>query len=379
MPHKNKQMLSFFLTTKCNLCCSYCYNADERSKIIEQSLPFEIAKGGVDWYFTTNKSRHIRFYGPGEPMLEFTLLKSIVEYARSIAGDNVTTEIQTNGIFGSEELSWCLDNINIIWLSFDGLPEIQDKYRPLNPLFREQFNNRNSSEILEDNLRWIKKKSGNVKIMVGARVTMTNDNIKDQKKMIDYLYDLGIRYSWTVPLFHSVGFIPIVNDPTKLSEFVFDMESYLAYYIESYEYARSKGMFWGSFLMINFDGKTIHNCRACIPTPHITPDGFLSACDMILLGKNPAHMECFIYGKWDAKKKEFIFFNDKIKQLQERQPNNMSHCQLCEIKYHCAGYCLGEIVNLTGTLYGQNPVICSAIKHLFKKFGKMPPFDYLHP
>ncbi len=34
MPHCNKKMISFFLTTKCNLCCRYCYNANERNAII---------------------------------------------------------------------------------------------------------------------------------------------------------------------------------------------------------------------------------------------------------------------------------------------------------------------------------------------------------
>jgi MoaA/NifB/PqqE/SkfB family radical SAM enzyme len=27
MPHCNKQMISFFLTTRCNLRCVYCYNS----------------------------------------------------------------------------------------------------------------------------------------------------------------------------------------------------------------------------------------------------------------------------------------------------------------------------------------------------------------
>ena len=67
MPHSNKKMISFFLTTKCNLCCRYCYNAKERNCIVEQTLNFEIAKNGIDWYFNNNPSRHIRFYGPGEP------------------------------------------------------------------------------------------------------------------------------------------------------------------------------------------------------------------------------------------------------------------------------------------------------------------------
>lgn len=38
MPHCNKLMLSFFLTTKCNLCCRYCYNATERNAITETIL-----------------------------------------------------------------------------------------------------------------------------------------------------------------------------------------------------------------------------------------------------------------------------------------------------------------------------------------------------
>lgn len=50
MPHMNKQMASFFLTTRCNLRCIYCYNREERSQLKEQTLPLDIAKAGVDYY-----------------------------------------------------------------------------------------------------------------------------------------------------------------------------------------------------------------------------------------------------------------------------------------------------------------------------------------
>ena len=292
--HANKQMISFFLTTKCNLCCTYCYNATERSRIIEQTLSLEIAKAGIDWYFANNPSRHIRFYGPGEPMCEFELLKSIVEYAREVGGSTVTTEIQTNGIFGEEERKWCLDNFNIIWMSFDGLPQIQNKYRPLNKKYSKEFNGRTSAEILEDNVRWLNDNAENRKIMVGARVTMVNDNIKQQKEMVDYFYGLGIRYAWTDPLFQTVGQFPVKDDPKKVKEYEFNMDGYINQYIEAYYYAKNKGMFWGSFLMLNFDGDSTHHCRACTPTPHLTSDGYLSACDMVLLGKESTHMGCFI-------------------------------------------------------------------------------------
>ena len=77
MPHFNKKMLSFFVTTKCNLCCRYCYNADERRSISEQTIDLNFAKTGIDWYFTHYPYRHIRFYGPGEPTQAFEEMKNM--------------------------------------------------------------------------------------------------------------------------------------------------------------------------------------------------------------------------------------------------------------------------------------------------------------
>ena len=50
MPHINKQMVSFFLTTRCNLCCEYCYNIEQRAQMKEQTLSLDIAKAGIDYY-----------------------------------------------------------------------------------------------------------------------------------------------------------------------------------------------------------------------------------------------------------------------------------------------------------------------------------------
>lgn len=144
MPHCNKKMISFFLTTRCNLCCRYCYYAKERNAIEEKTLPLEFAKAGIDWYFSNNDSRHIRFYGPGEPTQEFENLKQITSYAKSHlnGGDRVTVEVQTNGVFTEDVRKWALNNFNIIWMSFNGMKEIQEYNRPLNPLFILELNAR---------------------------------------------------------------------------------------------------------------------------------------------------------------------------------------------------------------------------------------------
>lgn len=372
MPHCQKQMISFFLTTRCNLNCIYCYNVEERSKMIEHSLPLEIAKAGIDYFFSTNSSRHIRFYGPGEPTQEFKLMTQITEYAKSVS-DGVTVELQTNGVFGPEVKEWILRNVNIIWMSFDGPPDIQNYNRPVGGKYP-------SSPIIEANVRWLNDNKGTHNIMVGARVTMTNINISRQKEMVDYFYNLGIRFVWTDPLFPTVGITPVCLDKEKLSEYNFNMDEYIDNYIEAYRYAESKGLFYGSFLMCNFDGITNIHCRACSPVPHLTPDGYISACDMVVLGENAHHMDCFIYGKWDNKKEQFVFFQDKIDSLRKRNSDMLPHCQNCEVRLHCGGYCLGEVVNETGSLTGQKVMTCKAIRRLFKELGCFAtPFKYLHP
>lgn len=383
MPHYNKKMLSLFLTTKCNLCCRYCYNAIERNAIKEKTLSLEIAKAGIDWYFANNDSRHIRFYGPGEPTQEFERIKEITAYAKNHLnnGKKVTVEIQTNGIFTEDIREWALDNFNIIWMSFDGMKEVQSYNRPLNPIYNKMFNNCSSADVLENNVRWLINHKDNRDLMVGARVTITDLNIDRQIEMVDYFYNLGIRYVWTDPIFYSVGKMPVCKDKEKKNLYCFDMDLYLENYLKAYKYANTRGVFWGSFLIINFDGESPYHCRCCSPlsAPHLTPDGYISACDMVVLGAEAYHMEPFIVGKWNETSKSFEWYSDKIEALNERKSINMKHCKNCDVKYHCGGYCLGEIVNETGKLDGQNSIKCKAVKQLFLEIGKCPPYPYLHP
>lgn len=372
MPHCKKQMISLFLTTKCNLSCIYCYNKEERKNISEQTLPFEIAKAGIDHFFENNSSRHIRFYGPGEPSQEFLLMKEITEYAKQ-KDQNVTAEIQTNGVFGKKVREWMQENMNIIWMSFDGPPDIQDNNRPIKGSYP-------SSPIIEKNVVWFNENKGERDLMVGARVTMTDKNITRQQEMVDYFYDLGITQIWTNPLFPAVGKIPVHNDEKKLKEYNFDMIKYVENYIKTYYYAKERGVFYGSFLTCNFDGESTINCRACTPVPHLTPDGYVSACDMVLLGKQAFHMDCFVYGKWNASKKEFEFDEQKIKSLRTRSSENILHCKDCEANLYCGGYCLGEVTNETGSMYGQKTNTCKAICRLLDELGASNvPYKYLHP
>ena len=217
--------------------------------------------------------------------------------------------------------------------------------------------------------------------MVGARVTITDKNISKQMEMVDYFYDLGIRYVWTNPLFYTVGRVPVCQDIKKKEAYHFDMNLYLSEYKKAFYYAKDKGMFWGSFLSINFDGESPYHCRCCTPleAPHLTPDGYISACDMVVLGAEAYHMSPFIVGKWNESSNEFDLDYEKIQRLNMRKSTEMLHCKSCPAQLHCGGYCLGETVNESGKLDGQNVVKCNAVRKLLKEIGTSEPYKYLHP
>lgn len=120
MSHVRKEMISFFLTTRCNLDCTYCYANKARSIHSHQTLSLEFAQIGIDYYFEHFESRRLRFFGAGEPTCELELMDQICHYARSRAGKEVSTEIQTNGAFSSSVREWLAENIGTYLLNKRG-------------------------------------------------------------------------------------------------------------------------------------------------------------------------------------------------------------------------------------------------------------------
>lgn len=365
MPHSSKEMISFFLTTRCNLNCIYCYTNKSTFEHQDQTLNLDFAKAGIDDYYETNYKRHIRFFGAGEPTEEFDLMKKIYYYAKD-KDYRTTAEIQTNGCFSEEVAKWLAWNVDIIWISSDGTPDIQDYYRPM-------LSNSKSSEILERNIRYIvnqKCESG----VVGIRSTITDSNYEKQIEMIKYFSKMGIKNFWVDPVFPSIGEIESHN------RWKFDMGKFIEKFIEAVRYAYSHGMTYGSILTCNFDEPGEVACRALLPVPHLTTDGYISACDMALFGNDNNHMDVFIYGKWDEEKKKIIYYQDKIDYLRSRVYQKLESCSNCSVAPYCRGYCPGEVTNETGDIFGCKTIICNPTRILFHRLtDEEKKYTFTHP
>lgn len=365
MSHYNKEMVSFYVTTRCNLDCKYCYTNKEDYP--EQKIDLDFAKCLLEDYFKTNYKKVVRFFAAGEPTMNLEAIKTILAYANSLTDEEIKVEIQTNGMFDEDTASWLAENVDYIWISCDGTPDVQDFYRPV---FQSE---KASSSIVEKNIRYL---SNHCKEMVGVRMTILNSNLHRQKEMLNYFYGLGVRDVWADPIFPSVGY----KEPYEK----IDLMEFAKEFVEACNYAEGLGMFYGSNYTCNFDEHVCHYCRACKPVPHATTDGYVTACDMAMFkeqeGSNNEHMNVLIYGKWNPHTKSIEYDERRIDNIRNRNCEHMSHCENCIAKYHCGGYCLGEVTNETGNLYGQLSQKCEVVRYLFTHLSEnQKKYKYSHP
>ncbi len=122
---------SLCVTHNCNLNCVYCYQKHDTAR-----MSLETAKKAIDWIFDNvpeNMSDiEIGFIG-GEPLLEFDLIKKIVQYTCSRERtERYIFYATTNGTLLSEEIkSWfkARKDCFVLGLSIDGTRETHNHNR----------------------------------------------------------------------------------------------------------------------------------------------------------------------------------------------------------------------------------------------------------
>jgi radical SAM protein with 4Fe4S-binding SPASM domain len=291
---------------------------------------------------------------------------SLATSSESNGHANLKIELQTNGVFSRSVALWLADNIDIIWISIDGPPSIQDAQRPLKGMGK-------SSEIVERNIRTIlDRRSG---LVIGARSTITPLNVHHQIEMVEYFHSLGLKAVFSDPVFPQVDTLgPEHLSPETGNGF---MMEYAREYLGAQQRAQDLGIFYGSIFTVNFDEETSYFCRSCLPCPHLTPDGYVSCCDMAALG---SMLPQLIYGKYNVDTGRIEYDEQIIATIQSRRAENLIECQKCEIVNYCAGACLGEGVNETGCILGVKTTYCEAIRFLANNIPLgIGLYPYLHP
>lgn len=129
------------VSEKCQLRCTYCaFDSKEKGLSIvtmDQVKPFvNFLVSNLIMRRLANASGDevldIYLAGGGEPTYDWQRLVEIVEYIKYMSlrhSFRYTLGLTTNCILDEEQLKYLKDNFNLITVSFDGLPELQDKNR----------------------------------------------------------------------------------------------------------------------------------------------------------------------------------------------------------------------------------------------------------
>lgn len=127
--------VTLFLTTACNLRCTYCYASagDTPTKY----MPLDVAKRGID-FVAANAARkgvpffEVLYHGGGEPTVNWRVMTESLAYAKQKA-DELNLEVRagsaSNGVTNDGQIDWIIANLHSVSISFDGLPSAHDKHR----------------------------------------------------------------------------------------------------------------------------------------------------------------------------------------------------------------------------------------------------------
>jgi len=368
MRHCDKRAVTINPTNKCNLRCEYCMASSAEEQACPIRIPLDFAFSGINDALqgkpTGIKAEILRFFSPGEPTQAMDIIRECSEYARKLVPD-IQIELQTNGLFPApNDTEWISDNINVVWFSLDGPPEINDLHRP------DDHGKGRTLEI-ENNMAIIQKKA-----FVGVRATVVEEMMDKQDELAAYYKGLGINYICLNPIIRQIK----RNDEENAEVTKNDIMAFARNFLKAYRYGIEHDIKVSSSLTFNFDQKTSVSCRSCLPMPQLNPDGSVSSCDMALYKDTKKSLQCFIYGEWDNKTRTIRYFDDKIRVLRSRTMHNIPQCQNCDIREYCAGGCAGRVAFQTGSMFNVIPDYCKAIRYLKSNIDcGRNVFEHTHP
>ena len=342
--------LCLHIAHTCNLNCSYCFASQGKYHGERALMSFEVGKQALDFLVAHSGTRHnleVDFFG-GEPLMNFDVVKRLVEYARSIekaAHKNFRFTLTTNGMLIDDDvIDFANREMSNVVLSLDGRKEVHDRFR------KDYAGNGSWEKIVPKFQKLVKARGGKNYYMRGTFTHYNPDFLNDIKEMLN----LGFTELSMEPVVGPAG------EPTTLTEE--DLPIVLAQYeglAELMKRRRKEGRpFTFYHYMLDLKSgpciyKRISGCGSGTEYMAVTPWGDLYPCHQFV-GE-----EKFRLGNvWDGVTNTAIqddFFACNVYTRPE--------CADCWAKLYCSGGCAANAYHATGSVNGVYKYGCE----LFRK------------
>jgi uncharacterized protein len=343
--------LVIFVTTKCNLRCSYCYaHGGDSAKTISG----EIWRLAMDHFFTSlhpspvrgaasRKTVNLTLHGGGEPTVEFSILKEIVAEFRARAhamGLQPSIAMGSNGTYGSAVHNWILENDVNVSISLDGPRAIHNRQRPLR-------SGGPSYDVVAHNLEGLVKAGRSVAI----RATITNEALDAMEETVELARQIGLA---------AVHFEPVTLTGRCATSEVSrpDVEQFTEKFLQCFLLGLRYNMNVKYSGMHCFGRCRQRFCSACGQNFCVTPDGDVTTCYEVMDSADPA-ANIFFIGKVDVAGRRVILDQSRIDELKNRVAGNMEACKVCFLRNQCAGDCPVKSFRYSSRdLYSPDPFRC---------------------
>jgi radical SAM protein with 4Fe4S-binding SPASM domain len=328
----------FILSQKCNLACNYCYAQDARS---QDTISNENIKTVVDYIFSnrSNDTKEFSFIGGGEPTIDWDLLVWAIEYIKdNCKNQKIYIGLTTNATLLNETKILWLKNNNInVGVSFDILPEIQNKQRP----FPDK--SKNSFEIVDKNFKLLVNSGLTTRI----RSTITDDSVTLMPEMVRFVVD-------NYPQIKRLHFEPVTDPKHDMKDFY---DKYIEYFFISRNFGKTKGI--DVYNSIVNSARKIQT-KFCSGEFCITPRGEIVSCHRVSATEN-LKFDDFYYGKVGS---SVEIEKLKLEHITNVSNNKTPQCVNCFAKWHCAGMCTNN-----RSLFSQQQLSssCNFIKTMITK------------
>ena len=341
--------LCLHIAHDCNLACKYCFAEEGEYHGRRALMSFEVGKKALDFLIANSGNRvnlEVDFFG-GEPLMNWDVVKQLVEYGRSRekkCNKKFRFTITTNGVLLNDEImDFCNREMSNVVLSLDGRKEVNDRMRP----FR---NGSGSYDLIVPKFQKFAESRGTKDYFV--RGTFTRNNLDFSKDVLHFA-DLG---------FKKLSIEPVVADPKEpysireedLPKIMEEYDRLAKEFIKREKEGRGFQFF---HFMIDLNqgpcvAKRLSGCGSGTEYLAVTPWGDFYPCHQFV------GMEDFLLGNVDEG-----ITNTKVRdEFKLCNVYAREKCRDCFARFYCSGGCAANAYNFSGDITGAYEIGCAMQK-----------------
>lgn len=329
----------------CNLACKYCFAQEGEYHGERALMSFEVGKAALDFLITNSGNRvnlEVDFFG-GEPLMNWDVVKRLVEYGRSQESEHnkkFRFTLTTNGVLINDDvIEFCDREMGNVVLSTDGRKEVHDHMRPF------RGGRASYDEIIP---KLIKFADARHQENYYVRGTFTHYNT-DFAADVLHMADLG---------FKQISVEPVVAPPTE--DYAITKDD-LPVIFEQYDILakeiikrRREGRGFNFFhFNVDLEGgpciyKRLSGCGSGTEYLAVTPWGDLYPCHQFVGN------EKFILGNVN----DGVLRDDIVKEFGRVNVYSKEECSECFARFFCSGGCAANSYNFTGNINSVYEIGC---------------------